>query len=388
MMAAPIPLDEAERLAALAGLHVLDTPPEERFDRVTRLCQRLFGVPMAFVNLVNEDRLFMKSAAGMDPAAIERRTSFCGHAVLDPDGLVVEDTADDERFDDNPLVTGEPFLRFYAGVPLEAPGGQRVGTLCIADTNPRRLSEADRALLRDLALWVQKELHLSEELDKAAEVQQAMFPATPVEAPGWDIAGACRPSRAVGGDFYDWYRSRTGPVVALGDVMGKGMPAAIVMASVRAALRAGGRQADLAAGVQDAAWSLADDLEATATFSTAAVARLGPDGAVDLVDAGHGHVALVRAGGGIELLEDGGLPLGIDVGEEYAAARVVLAPGDVLLLHSDGLIELPGGPRTTGEAAALIAGATSAAAVVGRLLALCDGVAQADDVTVVAVRRA
>ena len=316
MSAAPTPVDEDERLQALHDLDVLDTPPEERFDRVTRMCQRLFGVSTAIVNLIDRDRVFMKSAQGLERIDVTRSEAFCSHAILDPAGLVVEDLELDPRFADSPFV-GDPGYRFYAGMPLAAPGGQRVGTLCIADPAPRALTEADRALLRDLAMWVQKELNVDEELDRAAQVQRAMFPTRPLDAPGWEVAGACRPSREVGGDFYDWHRSPSGPVVTLGDVMGKGMPAAIVMASVRAALRSGARMSDLATGLEDAAWSLADDLEATGTFATAVLARLATDGGVTLVDAGHGHTAIVRADGAVEEHRGGGLPLGIALGERY-----------------------------------------------------------------------
>jgi len=387
VIAAPIPADEEQRLRALDDLAILDTPPEERFDRVTRLCQRLFGVPQAFVNLVGRDRLFQKSCAGLVRGQHGRSTSFCGHTILQDDGMVVDDLAEDPRFIDNPLVTGDPRYRFYAGVPLAAPGGERVGTLCLLDHAPRTLTEADRALLRDLALWVQKELNVEEELDRAAEVQRAMFPMRPLDAPGWEVAGACRPSREVGGDFYDWHRSPAGAVVTLGDVMGKGMPAAIVMATVRAALRAGARMPDLAAGLQDAAYSLADDLEATATFSTAVIARLAPDGGVTLADAGHGHVAVIRGDGRVELQTAGGMPLGIDAGERYDATELRLGEGDLLVLHSDGLVELPGGPRSTAEVAELLTGCASAQEAVERVWRLCDRQILSDDVTVVAVLR-
>ena len=387
MSVARIPVDEDERLRALHDLDVLDTPPEERFDRVTRLCQRLFGVSTALVNLVDRDRLFMKSAQGIERGVMPRADAFCSHAILERDGIVVDDLEQDPRFADSPFVVGDPRYRFYAGIPLEAPGGQRVGTLCIADATPRVLTDGDRALLRDLATWVQKELNVEEELDRAAQVQRAMFPTRPLDAPGWDVAGACLPSREVGGDFYDWHRTPTGPVVTLGDVMGKGMPAAIVMATVRAALRSGARMSNLAHGVEDAAWSLADDLEATGTFASAVLARLSAAGAVTLVDAGHGHAAIVRRDGRVEPQTEGGLPLGISASEQYRSFRIALETGDLLLLHSDGLIELPGGPATTAQAAALIAGSTSAAQAVQRLLGVCDGHALPDDVTVVAVVR-
>jgi diguanylate cyclase (GGDEF)-like protein len=152
------PMDEVKRLEALRALNVLDTSPEERFDRVTRLARRLFNVPMALVSLVDEDRQWFKSCQGLDASETSRDVSFCGHAILGEEVLVVPDAALDERFRDNPLVTGAPHIRFYAGCPLKVPNGSRVGTLCIIDREPRTLSEEDLASLRDLARMIEKEL--------------------------------------------------------------------------------------------------------------------------------------------------------------------------------------------------------------------------------------
>ncbi|WP_210493512.1 SpoIIE family protein phosphatase [Patulibacter sp. SYSU D01012] len=387
MIAAATPPDELERLDALHRSGVLDTAPEERFDRVTRLCRRLFGVDMAFVNLVDHDRLWSKSAVGLDRLDIPRETSVCAHTILEPEGIVVEDLTADERFVDSPFVVDDPNLRFYAGVPLAAPGGQRVGTLCIADRRPRTLSPADRAILRDMALWVEQELNLEEELGRAAQVQRALLPARPPSDDAWDVAAVCRPSRDVGGDFYDWHPAREGTVVALGDVMGKGMPAAIVMASVRSALRAGARSFDPGAALEHAARSLADDLARTATFASAFVACLSDDGHVTCSDAGHGQAVVVRETGETELLQAQGLPVGIDDSEHYLDVELDLRGDDLLLVHSDGLLELDGGPRTTEQAAALVVGATTAQDAVDRLMHLTGRGAPPDDVTVMAVRR-
>jgi hypothetical protein len=157
-MRAPVPPDEPRRLAALRRLHVLDTPPEERFDRLTRLAQRLFEVPIAFVSLVDADRQWFKSRQGIAAPQTSREMAFCAHAILQPEALVVPDAVEDPRFADNPLVTDDPRIRFYAGHPLSAQDGSRVGTLCIVDHRPRALGEADLAALRDLARLVEEEL--------------------------------------------------------------------------------------------------------------------------------------------------------------------------------------------------------------------------------------
>ena len=132
MIAAPIPNDDTERLAALHALDLLDTPPEERFDRITRLLTLVMRVPMAFLSLVDADRQWFKASCGLSTPQTPRAVSFCGHAILSDEAMVVPDAVEDERFRDNPLVTGEPHIRFYAGQPLHGPGGHKVGTLCIA----------------------------------------------------------------------------------------------------------------------------------------------------------------------------------------------------------------------------------------------------------------
>ena len=154
------PLDETRRLQALRSLSVLDTFPEERFDRFTRLAARLFDVPIALVSLVDRDRQWFKSNQGLDVAQTSREVSFCAHAILGESPLVVRDSRVDERFADNPLVCGAPGIRFYAGHLLHAPDGSRVGTLCIMDRQPREFSAADSALLADLASMVDRELSL------------------------------------------------------------------------------------------------------------------------------------------------------------------------------------------------------------------------------------
>lgn len=153
-----IPVDEQDRLSQLRSLAILDTPPEERFDRVTRMARRLFGVPIALVSLVDENRQWFKSCFGLDVSETERRISFCGHAILQKGALVVEDAMQDNRFHDNPLVTGEPHIRFYAGQPLRTLSGQGLGTLCIIDREARKFTEDDLLMLADLAGMVEREI--------------------------------------------------------------------------------------------------------------------------------------------------------------------------------------------------------------------------------------
>lgn len=153
-----IPANEADRLAALRALAVLDEPPEARFDRVTSLAQKIFDVPIALVSLVDADRQWFKSALGLDAAETPRSISFCGHAILSQQVFVVEDTLKDPRFFDNPLVSNKPFVRFYAGAPLRLSSGFVVGTLCIIDRESRHFDAQKIELLSELAELVVQEL--------------------------------------------------------------------------------------------------------------------------------------------------------------------------------------------------------------------------------------
>lgn len=153
-----VPADEKERISQLKSLNILDTPPEERFDRVTRMARRLFGVPIALVSLIDENRQWFKSCFGLPVKETDREISFCGHAILASGTMVINDALLDERFADNPLVTGEPNIRFYAGHPLRTMSGQAMGTLCIIDTEPRDFVQDDHDMLADLAGMIEREM--------------------------------------------------------------------------------------------------------------------------------------------------------------------------------------------------------------------------------------
>ena len=152
-----IPQDEPGRLETLRSLSILDTPPEERFDRLTRMAKRLFGVPIALVSLVDENRQWFKSCIGLSVSETSRDISFCGHAILGNGPFIIANAIEDERFADNPLVVNDPYIRFYAGCPLRAPDGRKLGTLCIIDRKPRSLGEEDLEALVDLASMVEHE---------------------------------------------------------------------------------------------------------------------------------------------------------------------------------------------------------------------------------------
>lgn len=153
-----IPLDEPHRLSTLRSLNILDTLPEERFDRLARVAKKMFEVPIALVTLVDETRQWFKSCVGLNASETPRDISFCGHAILGDEVFIIPNAKEDPRFADNPLVLSEPHIRFYAGCPLRALNGQKLGTLCIIDCKPRNLGIEDIMPLQDLASMVEHEL--------------------------------------------------------------------------------------------------------------------------------------------------------------------------------------------------------------------------------------
>jgi diguanylate cyclase (GGDEF)-like protein len=152
--------DEFARLAALHRYDVLDTPPDEPFDKITALVQTILNVPISAVSLVDRDRQWFKSCVGLDVRETSRDISFCTHAIRSRRPMAVEDAFLDERFAENPLVTGKPFVRSYLGVPLETPDGYNVGSLCALDTKPRRYDEKQIEVLKSFAAVVVDELEL------------------------------------------------------------------------------------------------------------------------------------------------------------------------------------------------------------------------------------
>src|SRR6185436_16218449 len=188
---APIPADEEERLAALAELNLLDTEAEPVFDRITAKLARVFEVPITLISLIDRDRQFFKSQTGL-PADLAqarqtpRNVSVCGHVVAKNQVMVIEDLARDRRFANNPLLK-EHGIRFYAGVPLLAPNGQPIGSLCLMDMKPRQLTDREKRLLQEYASEVMEEIakrapsdspHATESATPQASVNKTMTGAT------------------------------------------------------------------------------------------------------------------------------------------------------------------------------------------------------------------
>lgn len=154
----PVIADESARLAALAATGLVDSPEEERFDRIVRLASMATDSPIALISLLTSRRQWFKARVGLQPQQTPREWAFCSHAILQDRPFVVEDAATDERFSGNPLVLADPHIRFYAGVPLRDQGGNAMGTLCVIDREPRKLRASELQALLDLAAIASTEI--------------------------------------------------------------------------------------------------------------------------------------------------------------------------------------------------------------------------------------
>ena len=150
-MKPPIPSNESERLEALRSYHILDTAPERAYDELVILAAYICNAPVALFSLVDESRQWFKSKLGWTRPETSRDAAFCAHAILIPEPLIINDAAKDQRFADNPLVVGEPYVRFYAGIPLVNTERRALGTLCVIDNRPRRLPARQKQALQALA---------------------------------------------------------------------------------------------------------------------------------------------------------------------------------------------------------------------------------------------
>jgi len=366
MLAAPFPVDEAERLAELQALEILDTPSEARFDRIVELAARVFRTPIAYVAMIDAERQWIKAGRGVERSETLRSTSFCSHTILQNGPLVIPDALLDPRFRDSPLVVGEPYIRFYAGHPLAGPGGRNVGTLCLADRVPRTFDAADVELLARLAAMVEHELgmvdliraqrelletktqliaaqtQLANELAEAAAYVKSLLPAP--------LKGAIRTdwqfvsSSTLGGDFfgYRWLNDSCLAIYLL-DVMGHGVGAALLSTSVESALR-GGVLANLAF----------DDPAAVLRALNQAFPMQQNDGrffsmwygvydrrdrSLVYTNAGHPPPLMFR-GEEVSRLGATGTMVGVIPDGRFETRRIAVSPGSCLYLYSDGAYEV------------------------------------------------
>ena len=385
-MQPPKPPQEEERLAALARYEILDAPLEDEFEDVTRLIARVCDVPVALISLVDRDRQWFVSEVGLGVRETSLDISICAHAILQPGLFVVPDTQADARFSDNPVVMGDPHLRFYAGALLETSDGYPLGTLCVLDSKTRELTEEQKDILQVLARQVMRQIELRSlllqqsramaekeqarlMLDAAYErekriaetLQRSLLRDVPEQAfPGLDVVSryeAAWNEAEVGGDFYDAFPVGAGKVaLVLGDVAGKGLGAAARTAEVKYALRAFLQEyphpARTLARLNDFLCSFHDyGTEDTPRFIVVAlgVVDTGTGEAIFSI-AGAEPPVVLRRDGASETKTGHGLPLGIQPGVEYETYQWRLESGDTLLLATDGLTEARQGDDYLGHA--------------------------------------
>lgn len=366
----------AHRSAVIEALGVLGSGPEERFDRITRMTQEAFGVPLSFLNIVHDGLVTAQSTQGWHQGrSAPAEQVFCSTTVLDDAPIVVPDATLDPRFAHLAAVTDQG-IRFYAGAPLSMLDGTRVGTLCIMDAIPRTMSPEDLDLLRDLARWAERELGHVIERDRVRRVVDSLVP-EPVDVRGYAVHALALP-REDSGDVADWRVAADGRLhCTVGAVPVAGRAAALLAAAVRAAVVAR-TDVDTVTAIEGLEAQVAADLSAADTVASLFHLRLDPaSGHVAYVDAGHGLAAVVRADGGTEVLRSRDLPIGLQpAGTPRTTGTVELAPGDRVVLCTDGLLAAVGGldaltasVRTADDVADLVERVRGDAAV-GTLLVL------------------
>ena len=367
MIKPDIPPHERERLQALGALHILDTPPEERFDRITSLATRVLRVPKAYISMVDDDREWLKSRIGMPSQQNPRDTSFCGHVILGDRPMVLPDVTADLRFRDNPITSGPDGIRAYAGVPLTSEEGYNVGAFCVADHRARSFSDEDINLLLDLAALVERELRLadvirsqgelietqhalvesqqqlSRELEQAAAYVRSRLP-RPLHG---EVASDWRfiPSQALGGDIFDHYWVDDDHlVVYLVDASGHGVGSALLSTSVMDVLRTHAlpdtdvRDPDAVLTALNATFQMADHGNRYFTIWYGVYDRR--DRSLAFATGGHPPALILHDRRRIEKLGRSGFFVGGFPDARFEVQKYGIDAPSSLLLFSDGLYEV------------------------------------------------
>lgn len=378
------------RVEAVAATGLLDTEPEEAFDRLTRLAAALLDAPMVFVTLVDERRSYWKSTAGFDAGPPEQRQnhveeSFCQFVVATGAEQIIPDTRADRRTRDMAALDALD-IGAWVGLPIRSQDGEVLGTFCAMDTRRRDWSEQDLDVLRTLAQAAGGEIALrvalrqtqlayaeaarhaanaehhaaeaernarraersaAEATELAETLQQSLLPADAPRIPGMEVAARYRPGgrgAEVLGDFYDVFPVTGGWGVVIGDVCGKGAWAARTTALARSTVRAVGHTEDSPEAVLTAlnevlhVWFSERRSFVTATYATL-TAREGEGLDVVVVNGGHPPAFLLRAAGEVIRLQEGGRALGIRADARVSCEETTLSPGDSLVFYTDGITE-------------------------------------------------
>ena len=385
---APAPeVRENRRQRAVESLGYTEAARNPQLDRVARIARATFGVDFSSITVFDNDRALFVGGGGFDAVESPRADSPCQLVVESGEIVTTDDARTDPRFDNIANIRGAN-SGFYVGHPLKDATGNVVGSLCLVDQEPRRLSESEMQVFIDLAGWAQQEMLADAEAIRARDTQQALLPAAPLEQQGYRVAGVCVPANSVGGDCFDYGIVGSLLHVAIGDVMGKGTGAALLGAATRAVCRAVVPTIDtgdaLGEGVDRIEAAMISDLQRTGTFVTYFHSVIDVETArLYYVDAGTGLALLVRADGNTLQLAGTDLPLGIQA-QEHTTQSVDLAPGDRLVLVSDGLLDIVDDQATwVDEVDALVRSAADGQDALNRIADLSRARVPLDDVTIV-----
>ncbi|MEZ5551561.1 MAG: SpoIIE family protein phosphatase [Pseudomonadales bacterium] len=382
MRPAPPPNEEIERLAALQDYAILDTLPEQAYDDISFLASQVCETPIAVISLVDEHRQWFKSHLGVDAQETPREVAFCAHAILQPDSLlVVEDATRDERFADNPLVLSDPGVRFYAGAPLVTSEGHALGTLCVIDRKPRKLTPAQAETLKALSRQVIAQLELQRtvrrlenrnrqlkksrgeltalvrmlegqasvierDLHRAEIIQRSLLPHEIPSLANFNVHSLYRPGHTIGGDLYDVMTIGDRYLaLVIADASGHGVSAAMLSVLFKHHLHlkdeTTGEPHRPAAALAQINASLLANQPAPGVFVTAACCLLDTvERKLIVASAGHPPLLCVRSDGTLEEIEHTGPALGLEADASYEERELLLQEGDKLLLYTDGLFDI------------------------------------------------
>lgn len=342
---------EKERLEALRNFEILDSDPEQEYDDLTLLASFITKSPVAMISFVDANRQWFKSKIGLDFNETPRDEAFCAHAILETDIFEVEDASKDERFYDNPFVT-ERNLKFYAGAQLITDEGLPIGTLCVMDNKPRKLSLDERKALNALGRQILAHLKLrlkneevSKELQIAKTIQKSMLPdifKPNSSNPKIKISASMNCAKEVGGDFYDYfYTDDEHLVVVLGDVSGKGVPAALYMAMTRILIQAAAQNAGPSADCISKVNNLLTKESVPNMFVTLFYAVLNINtGELEFINCGHNQPIIIRNDGEVFFMnQESQLILGVMERYTFSSQKLKLNEGDSIIIYTDGVTE-------------------------------------------------
>ncbi|MDQ6766808.1 MAG: SpoIIE family protein phosphatase [Candidatus Eremiobacteraeota bacterium] len=369
----PVLSDELGRLAAVRRYDVLDTPPDGSFDRITKIAASIFGVPIALVTVVDEDRIWFKSRYGLDGVQeIPRDPGLCASAICQAEPYVIEQARADPRSLANPLVAGEFGLQFYAAAPLRTHDGYNLGTLCIIDRQPRQISPDKLAILETLAGVVVDELELrlralraiaaERQLQRAASaqaveksrlyeherqiaetLQRAMVECDFPKIDNYVFSATYIPATSealIGGDWYDAVSLDNNRfLISIGDVTGHGLQAAVLMSKLRQSLRTLSLHIESPSEILQALEAVLRQ-DSSERIATAFVGIVNvEEKCLTFATAGHPPPFKRSSDGCVHALSAVGQPLGMGIEPKRESSSLSLNPGDLLVLYTDGLTE-------------------------------------------------